>query len=105
MGQAAVIWVTARFRAAPGQAEALVPLLAELAAHSRDEPGCAGYVYLRDGDAFSSVEQWADAAAEAAHDAAAEAAHNDSDFLRAILKRILPLLDGRPQVTRWDRVA
>lgn len=97
MGQAAVIWVTARFRAAPGQAEALVPLLAELAAHSRDEPGCAGYVYLRDGDAFSSVEQWADAAAEAAH--------NDSDFLRAILKRILPLLDGRPQVTRWDRVA
>ena len=97
MGKAAVIWVTARFRAAPGQAEALVPLLAELAAHSRDEPGCAGYVYLRDGDAFSSVEQWADAAAEAAH--------NDSDFLRAILKRILPLLDGRPQVTRWDRVA
>lgn len=97
MGQAAVIWVTARFRAAPGQAEALVPLLAELAAHSRDEPGCAGYVYLRDGDAFSSVEQWADAAAEAAH--------NDSDFLRAILKRILPLLDGRPQVTRWDRIA
>ena len=97
MGQAAVIWVTARFRAAPGRAEALVPLLAELAAHSRDEPGCAGYVYLRDGDAFSSVEQWADAAAEAAH--------NDSDFLRAILKRILPLLDGRPQVTRWDRVA
>ena len=97
MGQAAVIWVTARFRAAPGQAEALVPLLAELAAHSRDEPGCAGYVYLRDGDAFSSVEQWADAAAEAAH--------NDSDFLRAILKRILPFLDGRPQVTRWDRIA
>ena len=97
MGQAAVIWVTARFRAAPGQAEALVPLLAELAAHSRDEPGCAGYVYLRDGDAFSSVEQWADAAAEAAH--------NDSDFLRAILKRILPLLDGRPQVSRWDRIA
>lgn len=92
-----MIWVTARFRAVPGQAEALVPLLAELAAHSRAEPGCASYVYLRDGDAFSSVEQWADAAAEAAH--------NDSDFLRAILKRILPLLDGRPQVTRWGRIA
>lgn len=96
MGQAPVIWVTAQFRAAPGRADALIALLDELARHSRTEAGCIDYVYLRDGEAFSSVEQWASAEAEAAH--------NDSDFLRAILKRILPLLDGRPHVTRWRRV-
>ena len=66
MGQASVIWVTAQFRAAPGRADALIALLDELARHSRTEAGCIDYVYLRDGDAFSSVEQWADAASEAA---------------------------------------
>ena len=96
MGQAGVITVTARFRAASGQAEALIPLLAQLALHSRGEDGCLDYGYYRDGEDFTSIEHWASAAAEAAH--------NDTDDLRAILRLILPLLDGKPQVTRWERV-
>lgn len=99
MGQDAVtaVTVTARFRARPGQAEALIPLLSELAKHSRAELGCLDYGYFRLGDDFTSIEHWASAEAEAAH--------NDTEFLRGILRRILPLLDGRPQVTRWERVA
>lgn len=97
MGQAPVIWVTARFQARPGQAGALLPLLRELAAHSRTEPGCVEYGYYQSGDAFSSIEVW--------DSPEAEHAHNNTEFLGEILKRILPLLDGRPQVMRWSRVA
>lgn len=96
MGQAPVITVTARFRAAKGQSATLIPLLRELAEHSRGEPGCADYGYFRQGDEFTSIEHW--------DSPEAEAAHNDTDFLRKILRQILPLLDGRPQVTRWERV-
>lgn len=97
MGKGAVITVTARFRAAPGKSGALIPLLRELAEHSRGEPGCVSYGYFRSDDLFTSIEEWDSAEAEATHD--------DTDFLRTILHRILPLLDGRPQVTRWERVA
>ena len=55
------------------------------------------YGYFRNGDDFTSIEHWASPAAETAH--------NDTDFLRGILRLILPLLDGKPQVTRWQRVA
>lgn len=91
------LYVTARFRVRAGQAEALVPLLVELAAHSRGESGCLGYDYFRSGDQFTSFEHWATADAEAAH--------NRTDFLDAILQRVLPLLDGRPEVTRWSRLS
>ena len=97
MGQAPVIWVTARFRARSGQAEALVALLRDLAGHSRTELGCVEYGYYQSGDEFTSIEVW--------DSAAAEHAHNATDFLSAMVRRILPLLDGRPQVTRWSRVA
>ncbi len=97
MGQAPVIWVTARFRARSGQAEALVALLRDLAGHSRTELGCVEYGYYQSGDEFTSIEVW--------DSAAAEHAHNATDFLSAMVQRILPLLDGRPQVTRWSRVA
>lgn len=99
MGQASVtgITVTARFRALPGQADALIALLAELARNSRTEPGCLDYGYFRQGDDFTSIEHWASQGEEAAH--------NDTDALRALLRQILPLLDGKPQVTRWQRVA
>lgn len=99
MGQAAVsgVSVTARFRAGPGQADALIPLLARLAEHSRGEDGCLDYGYFRQGDEFTSIEHWADAESEAAH--------NDSAFLREILPQILPLLDGRSAVMRWRRIA
>jgi quinol monooxygenase YgiN len=97
MGQAAVIWVTSRFRAGPDQAEPLIALLRELAEHSRVEPGCIEYGYYQSGADFTSIEIW--------DSAEAERSHNDTDFLRAILQRILPLLDGRPQVTRWSRIA
>ena len=89
-----MITVTARFQSRePG---ALVPLLRELAAHSRGEPGCLAYDYYRNGERFTSIEHWQSAEAEAAHNATA--------FLRDILRRILPLLDGRPEVTRWTRI-
>ena len=99
MGQAPVtaVTVTARFRALPGRADELVPLLVQLANHSRREDGCVDYGYFRQSEDFTSIEHWASAQAEAAH--------NDTDFLRGILRQILPLLDGRPQVTRWQRVA
>lgn len=90
------IHVTARFHARPGQAEALVPLLRELAAHSRGEPGCLGYDYLRRDDLFTSVEIWASAEAERAH--------NQTAFLDAQLVNILPLLEGKPEVIRWQRI-
>ena len=88
MGQAGVITVTARFRARPGQAEALIPLLTQLAQHSRGEDGCLDYGYFRDGDNFTSIEHW--------DSAGAEAAHNDTDFLRSTLRLILPLLFSGP---------
>ncbi len=94
MGEAAVITVTARFRAR--DADALVPLLQALADHSRSEPGCLAYDYYRSGDDFTSIEHWSDAKAEAAH--------NDTAFLRDSLKAILPLIDGSPAVTRWQRL-
>ena len=97
MGEAPVIWVTARFRAHPDKVHDLLSLLRELAAHSRAEPGCVEYGYYQSGDEFTSIEVW--------DSAAAEHAHNATDFLSAMVQRILPLLDGRPQVTRWSRVA
>ena len=97
MGQAPVIWVTARFRAQPGQAAALLPLLRDLAAHSRTEPGCVEYGYYQSDEDFTSIEVW--------DSPEAEHAHNNTDYLGEILKRILPLLDGRPQVSRWSRIA
>ena len=99
MGQTSMtmITVTARFNALPGKGDELVPLLAQLSEHSRGEPGSAGYGYFRKGDDFLSIEHWTSPEAETAH--------NDTDYLRAILKKILPLLDGKPQVTRWEQVA
>ena len=89
-----MITVTARFQSRePG---ALVPLLRELAAHSRGEPGCLAYDYYQSGERFTSIEHW--------DSAGAEAAHNRTAFLHEILPRILPLLDGRPEVTRWTRL-
>lgn len=97
MGQAGMsVHVTARFRAAAGKADALVPLLVRLAEGSRTESGCLRYDYLQNGDLFTSVEEWATPEAERAH--------NDTDALRAMLRDILPLLDGRPEVTRWTRI-
>ena len=82
MGQAPVtaVTVTARFRALPGRAEDLVPLLVQLAEHSRREGGCVDYGYFRQSEDFTSIEHWASAEAEAAH--------NDTDFLRAILQQV-----------------
>lgn len=99
MGQAPVtaVTVTAHFRASPGRADALVPLLIQLANHSRGERGCVDYGYFRQSENFTSIEHWASPEDEAAR--------NDTDFLREILRQILPLLDGRPQVTHWQRVA
>lgn len=99
MGQAPVtaVTVTAHFRAAAGRADELVPLLIQLANHSRGERGCVDYGYFRQSENFTSIEHWASPEDEAAH--------NDTDFLHEILRQILPLLDGRPQVTRWQRVA
>lgn len=91
------VHVTARFRAAPGKAGALIPLLRRLAEHSRAEPGCVSYRYLQSGEMFTSVEEWAAPGAERAH--------GDTEFLRDILTEILPLLDGRPEVTRWSLLA
>lgn len=97
MGKAPVIWVTARFQVKPGQAGALLPLLRELSAQSRTEPGCIEYGYYQSGEVFTSIEHW--------DSPEAERAHNQTEFLAEILGRILPLLDGRPQVMRWSRVA
>ncbi len=91
------VHITARFRAAPGQTGALIPLLRRLAENSRAEPGCLSYVYLQSEDLFTSVEEWE--SPEAAH------AHNDSVFLADILREILPLLSGRPEVVYWSRAA
>ncbi len=99
MGAAVVsgpVHVTARFRARAGQAGALIPLLRALAEHSRDEPGCLSYDYLQSGDLFTSVEIWATPEAERAH--------NQTEFLDAQLVKILPLLDGKPEVIRWQRI-
>lgn len=91
------VHITARFSAVPGRADALVPLLQRLAENSRAEPGCLSYVYLRSDDLFTSVEEWD--SPEAAR------THNDSVFLAEILKEILPLLTGRPEVVYWSRAA
>lgn len=104
MGAHSVIHVTARFRAIEGHVDALLPLLRELAEHSRSEPGCHSYDYYREhlregagnGTGFTSFEAW--------ESQEAERAHNSSDSLDALLKQILPLLDGKPEVTRWQRV-
>ncbi len=91
------VHITARFRAAPGCSDALILLLRRLAENSRAEPGCVTYIYMQSGDLFTSVEEWAD------EDAAR--AHNDSIFLADILKDIVPLLTGRPEVLYWSRAA
>lgn len=94
------IHVTARFRIRPGSADQAIPILTEMTAHARAEPGCIDYGYFRqtdDADAFTSIEVWASAADETAH--------NGTDFLSDAVSRLRPFLDGRPHVTRYCRIA
>lgn len=83
--------VTARIRSQ--NAEALIPLLQDLTRNTLTEPGCLAYGWLRAEDLFTSIESWTSADAERAH--------NQTAFLDDILTRILPLLDGKPEVIRW----
>lgn len=54
--------VTARFRVKPGAEAAALASLGELVDHTRAEPGCLSYEYLRamdDPAALTSLEIWA----------------------------------------------
>lgn len=86
--------VTARITAR--DPDALIPLLHQLTEHSRTEPGCLDYGWYRKGAVFTSIELWSSFDAERAH--------NQTAFLDAILAHILPLIEGRPEVIRWEAI-
>jgi quinol monooxygenase YgiN len=86
-----VIVLIATYRGLPGAGEAIEPLLDELAAHTRDEPGCLLYLVNRsttNPDTFVLYEHYRDDAALAAH---RESRH----FQDLAVGRIIPQLDAR----------
>ncbi|MBC9247627.1 antibiotic biosynthesis monooxygenase [Paracoccus sp. 11-3] len=92
--------VTSRFRIRSGMTDQAMPILAELVAHSQKEAGCIDYGYFRQADdphAFTSIEVWASAKDETTH--------NNTPFLSDAVRRLMPFLDGRPQVTRYHQIA
>lgn len=64
------LYVIARIQAKPDAVETLRGILSTLQAATRQEPGCISYRILQsdvDATEFTSVEEWVDDAAEAAH--------------------------------------
>jgi quinol monooxygenase YgiN len=91
-----VLYVIARMRAKPETAETLRQLWLALRDETRKEPGCISYQVLqnsRDGTEFTSIEQWADAAAEAAH--------MTTPHVQTFVSQLAPLLAERGNMQRY----
>jgi (4S)-4-hydroxy-5-phosphonooxypentane-2,3-dione isomerase len=86
-----MIVLIATYRGRPDTGDAIEPLLAELAARTREEPGCLLYLVNRSTstpDTYVLYEHYRDDAALAAH---RESRH----FQDLAVGRIVPMLDVR----------
>jgi quinol monooxygenase YgiN len=86
-----VIVLIATYRGKPGTGDAIEPLLAELAAASRDEPGCLLYLVNRSTtavDVFVIYEHYVDDEALAAH-------RDTPHFQRIAVGQVIPMLEER----------
>jgi quinol monooxygenase YgiN len=93
------IFVFARFHARPGSEGALAQALLEVAAPSREEPGCLSlqdFQSVRDPRLFFVHSRWKD---EAAFDHHAQLPHTVR-----FLERVEPLIDHPLDVARTTRI-
>jgi quinol monooxygenase YgiN len=87
-------------RATPGQREALLAILAEVARSSRTMPGCRLYLVgaaHRDAEAIAVTEVW--------DDQAAHAASLTLETVRSAIARARPLIAGMDAASEFDVVA
>jgi quinol monooxygenase YgiN len=88
---AGVIVLIATYRGKPGTGATIEPLLAELAAATRDEPGCLLYLVNRSTtavDTFVLYEHYVDDDALAAH-------RDSPHFQRLAVGHVIPMLEER----------
>ena len=93
-------YVLARITVKPEVAELAKRLLLDLAAKSRQDPGCMAYELFQQTDAphvFQTVEQWRDKADAEAH---MKTLHVGAAFAAAG-----PLLAGAPEIVAFSRLA
>ena len=86
-----VIVLIATYRGQPGTGDTIEPLLAELAAATRDETGCLLYLVNRSttaADTFVLYEHYVDEDALAAH-------RDSPHFQRIGVGQVIPMLDER----------
>ncbi|MFJ3485940.1 putative quinol monooxygenase [Pseudomonas sp. NPDC090202] len=91
--------VAAVFKVKPEGLEAMLRLLTALTRATQEEPGCVDYGYLQAVDdplLFSSFEIW-----RSAED---EALHWQTEHLQQALAQAADLLQGVPQINRYQRV-
>ena len=86
-----MIVLIATYRGKPGAGDTIEPLLAELAAATRDEPGCLLYLVNRSTtavDTFVLYEHYVDDDALAAH-------RDSPHFQRLAVGHVIPMLEER----------
>ena len=93
------VFIFARFHARPGSENAVAEALLEVAAPSREEPGCLGlqdFQSLRDPQLFFVHSRWKD---ESAFEHHAQLPHTVR-----FLERVQPLIDHPLDITRTKRL-
>ena len=93
------VTIFAQFRAKPGQEARLLRELKRLPESTRAEAGCITYDLHQsqsDPSVFVFYEKWA---SQEALDA-----HFGTPHLRALLKRVPELVEGSPEITKWNIV-
>ena len=93
------VFIFARFHARPGHEVAVAEALLEVAAPSREEPGCLSledFQSVRDPQLFFVHSRWKD---EAAFENHAQLAHTVR-----FLERVAPLIDHPLDVARTKRI-
>ncbi|MEM9463136.1 MAG: putative quinol monooxygenase [Myxococcota bacterium] len=93
------IYTIAILKAKPGQVDALIAVLNELATQTRREDGALEYGFIRDQqdpNVILSYERW--------KHADAESAHWQTPHLAAALARFEALLDGNPTVHKGSKI-
>lgn len=92
-------YTIAVLKAKPGKADALISVLAELAAETRKEEGAEEYGFIRDQkcpEIILSYEKW--------RDADAETAHWRTPHLAAAIEQFKELLDGAPVIHKGPKI-
>lgn len=93
------IYTIAILKAKPGKADALISVLADLAAETRKEDGAEEYGFIRDQKApevVLSYEKW--------RDADSETAHWKTPHLGAAIEQFKDLLESEPAVHKGMKI-